>query len=78
MSKRIAINLKKYGDFDIPINTGVLLAPEGMSKTEINKIASKIETDNKNTNNTSTAFAMFKHYGFISCNTIDCTIGKNL
>ena len=75
--KRIAVNLEQYGDFDIKVNVGVLLAPEGMSKIDVKTIINSVKDDCADKNDPEPARKLLKSYGFESLYTVDCCVGGN-
>lgn len=74
----IAINLETYGDFDIPVNNGILIPPEGMGKSSVIAINNEIEKKCANDRNPDRAIKLFKEVGFTVLFTLDCTVGGNL
>ena len=78
MSKRIIVNVGGYGDFDMPYVEASLLAPEYMSKKEINNIVQQVTEENLYTRDTTKAIEVLKREGFEIFTNVDLLVGGGL
>lgn len=78
MSKRVAVNVQIYGDFDVLSTVAVLLSPEGMSKDDVKVIVNNISTYYSKSNNSEITIKEFKLMGFTLINSIPCNVGGGL
>ena len=74
----VIVNLEAYADFDMPVTEKIMLAPNNMSKQDVNKISYNIAKLSLNDANTDKAFILFKEYGFVEVQHINCCVGGDL
>lgn len=74
----IAINLQKYGDFDMPYTVATLVAPDGMSKKVAKMIAEEATEMFRDTDDATAAISYLRTWGFATVPAYDVTIGGGL
>lgn len=76
--KQIIVNIETFGDFDMPSTEVLMVAPAGMTKCFVKRVAAEAKKQFADTRETDGVIKFFKEQGFTCASEVICRIGGNL
>lgn len=74
----VIINIKQFGDFDMPMSVKLMKAPDVYTKSTASGLARRVENQFADTNDIDAVVAELKRSGFVEVTNIDLTVGRNI